>query len=238
MGKDPPGINDKTLGPLIVILFSTTTVQAVLNVAKGCEAGRPFKEHIPEPFATAHTEFVRTGMFLREEKGISCIIRFVQHSLQLQGKVAGSLDQFEVLDHYTPKPDLGSLQKLPTGITEVDLRKVTMILGDLEVDDITNPLIPEEIKTAMSKEELDILTKAFQSITRLQGNRIKLTCHIRTEAKKLGEWKGVPHKRTYTQRPLPDRMNPENTIDMDKLSYKHQKYGGHNTVGKKYVKKG
>ena len=107
------------------------------------------------------------------------------------------------------------MQKLPTGITEVNLRKVTMILGDLEVDDITNPLIPEEIKTAMSKEELDIHTKTFKNITRLPGNRIKLTCNTRTEAKKLGEWKGVPHKRTYTQRPLPDRMNPENTIDMD-----------------------
>ena len=36
MGKDTPGTNDKTVGPVIVILFSTTTVQAVLNVAKGC----------------------------------------------------------------------------------------------------------------------------------------------------------------------------------------------------------
>ena len=59
-------------------------------------------EHIPEPFATDHNEFVKTGMFLREEKGISCRIRFAQHSLQMQGKVAGSSDQFEVYDHYTP----------------------------------------------------------------------------------------------------------------------------------------
>ena len=84
IGRDPPNREDRTIGQVIVQFTTTETVQAILNLAKGSEIRNSFKEHIPEPYAGAHSKFIRVGIYLREEKGISCGIKFVQHSLQLQ----------------------------------------------------------------------------------------------------------------------------------------------------------
>ena len=55
--------------------------------------GKPFKEHIAEPYAATKSEFIRTGICMREEKGISCTVRFVHESIQLQGKKTETSDE-------------------------------------------------------------------------------------------------------------------------------------------------
>ena len=103
------------------------------------------------------------GIFLREEKGKSCRIRFVHESLQLQGKLAGSSEDFKLYDHYTPEPEeseLGKLDKVPTGASDEDMKKVTINLGQLMID-IDNPDIPEQIKNSMTEDEEKILQTAF-----------------------------------------------------------------------------
>ena len=46
-------------------VHNTDTVQAILNLEKGCELGKPFKEHVAEPYVGAHSEFVRMGIYYR-----------------------------------------------------------------------------------------------------------------------------------------------------------------------------
>ena len=41
---------------------------------------------------------------------------------------------------------------------------------------------------------------------RLPGNRLKIACESREEAKKIGDWKGVLQTKIYTQMPLTDRI--------------------------------
>ena len=126
--------------------------------------GKPLKEHIAEPFAGAHSDFVRTGMCLREEKGMSCRIKFCQHTLQLQREKSGSSEEF---DHYTPKPDeptLEPLQKISTGITEEDLQKVIMNLGDIVVEEGNNPNIPGHTHKSLQKHAKTARKQAKNSL--------------------------------------------------------------------------
>ena len=81
-----PEATDRTVGPEICEFTSTSTAEAILNVARGSGEGRHFKERIPEPYATVHSDCIRIGMYLRDERQISSRIRFVKHAIQLQGK--------------------------------------------------------------------------------------------------------------------------------------------------------
>ena len=47
-----PETTERTVGPVIGEFTSTSTVEAILNVARGSGEGRHFKKHIPEPCAT------------------------------------------------------------------------------------------------------------------------------------------------------------------------------------------
>ena len=96
-----------------------------------------------------------------------------------------------------------------------------MNLVDLKVEEVQEPPIPNPIKDSMDSVELAILTKAFKNMPRLSGNRFKITCGTRDEAKKLGDWKGLPETKTYAQKPLPDRIIKE--IDGSSLTYKHNR---------------
>ena len=99
-----PEATDRTVGPEICDFTSTSTAEAILNVARGSGEGRHFKERIPEPYATVHSDCIRIGMYLRDERQISSRIRFVKHAIQLQGKKQGEED-FSTFKYYIPAPE-------------------------------------------------------------------------------------------------------------------------------------
>ena len=51
----------------------------------------------------------------------------------------------------------------------------------------------------MDSEEPAFLTTAFKDMPRLSGNRLKIPCDIRKDAKKLGDLKRAPQTKTYAQ---------------------------------------
>ena len=89
-----------------------------------------------------------------------------------------------------------------------------MFLGLITIDDITLTEAHQELTDSMAEPELGILTRAFKNTkTKLPGNRLKLTCISREEAETLGNWKGIPAKKNYTQQPIPtNSLNINNTV--------------------------
>ena len=63
-----------------------------------------FKEHIPDEYSAVHSDFIRMGIYLREVKTITTRIRFVHHTMQLQGEKAGE-DDIHIFQIYTPNAD-------------------------------------------------------------------------------------------------------------------------------------
>ena len=51
--------------------------------------------------------------------------------------------------------------------------------------------------------------KPLKTCQDFQETGKKITCGTRDEAKKLGDWKGLPETKTYAQKPLPDRIITE-----------------------------
>ena len=90
--------------------------------------------------------------------------------------------------------------------TEEDTRKVTIPLGDINIDQAKDPKeVPQEILADMTKDEKKAITEAFNiHIEEKIGNRLTMTCKSRTDALLRGKWKGIQRSGTYTQNPLPE----------------------------------
>ena len=180
LGRHPEG-TEEIISPVIVEFKTTTTVDTIINAARGQGVGGIFKEHIPDDYISAHNDFVKLSTYLREEKQYITRVRFVDHSLQLQGKLLSSED-YSIIRHFTPPPQKNKpmeedLNKLEIQLTNEDTMKVTMFLGKIIIDDATLTEAPKELTDNMVDPELGILIRAFQNTkTKLPGNILKLTC--------------------------------------------------------------
>ena len=83
LGKNPEKDSDPC--PPVMVFFSTTEMaERILNAARSEGQNRNFKENIPEAYSTAHNEFIRAGIYLKESQGLTYRVKFEGHILQLQ----------------------------------------------------------------------------------------------------------------------------------------------------------
>ena len=60
-----------------MVFFSTTEMaERILNAARSEGQNRNFKENIPEAYSTAHNEFIRIGIYLKESQGLTYRVRY------------------------------------------------------------------------------------------------------------------------------------------------------------------
>jgi hypothetical protein len=77
LGKSPEKDSDPC--PPTMVFFSTQEMaERILN--------KNFKENIPEAYSTAHSEYIREGLYLKESQALTYRIRYEGHILQLQVK--------------------------------------------------------------------------------------------------------------------------------------------------------
>ena len=172
---------------------------------------RDFKEHIPEVYAKVYNEYIRIGLYLKEQQQLNYRLRFEEHTLQLQVKKQ-TADQFRVIKVWTPKVALNSLIEIDEldnddikEPTEEDTQKINLTLGDIKINQEKPKEVPKEILADMTPDEQKAITDAFNLNTEHRnGNRITMTCKTRIDALLLGKWKGIQGKGTYTQNPLPE----------------------------------
>ena len=76
---------------------------------------RNFKENIPEAYSTAHNEYIRAGIYLRENQALNYRIRFEGHILQLQVKNPNT-DQYHVGTAHEPAPVVNNIDVIAAKI--------------------------------------------------------------------------------------------------------------------------
>ena len=103
LGKNPEKDSDPC--PPVMVFFSTTEMaERILNAARSEGQNRNFKENIPEAYSTAHNEFIRIGIYLKESQGLTYRVRYEGHILQLQVKNPKT-EQHNTIDIYEPVAD-------------------------------------------------------------------------------------------------------------------------------------
>ena len=95
LGKNPEKETDPC-PPVIIFFNKTDMVEAVIKAARGEGRSRNFKEHIPELYSKVYNEFIRVGVYLKENQGLNYRLRFKEHALQLQVKKPEA-DQNQIL---------------------------------------------------------------------------------------------------------------------------------------------
>ena len=123
--------------PPVMVFFSTTEMaERILNAARSEGQNRNFKENIPEAYSTAHNEFIKVGIYLKENQGLTYRLRFEGHILQLQIKNPMT-DQYHVVTAHEPAPVVNNMKDISAKIDlscitqppEEDKRKLTFVLG-------------------------------------------------------------------------------------------------------------
>ena len=159
LGKNPDKVTDPC-PPAIVIFNTTDMAESILYAARGEGQSRNFKENIPEVYSTQYNEFIRVGVYLKENQGLNYRLRFEEHTLQLQVRKPMA-DQYHVIKIHEPKQAINTLAE----ISEVDLscvmkpseedtRKLTIILGTVKINMEAKPVqVPDEILEEMNKDE-------------------------------------------------------------------------------------
>ena len=212
LGKSPEKDSDPC--PPTMVFFSTQEMaERILNAARSKGQNRNFKENIPEAYSTAHSEYIRAGLYLKESQALTYRIRYKGHILQLQVKNPETKQYHVVhahkqaivinnMDEIAAKIDLSCISKPP----EEDNRKITIVLGDIEINEENGPVkVPKEILDTMDTNEANAIKGSFDAdIKRKPGNKIIVTCKTREDALLLAKWKGIQKKGIYTLNALPE----------------------------------
>ena len=212
LGKNP--VKDSDSCPPVMVFFSTTEMaERILNAARSEGQNRNFKENIPEAYSTAHNEFIRIGIYLKESQGLTYRLRYEGHILQLQVKNP-TTDQYHVVTAHEPSPVVNDIEGILSKIDlscitqppEEDKRKLTFILGDIKITTGAGPVkVPDEMLEKMNEHEIKAIKDAFGiEIKKKPGNKITVTCKTREDALLLAKWTGIQERGTYSLNPLPE----------------------------------
>ena len=212
LGKNPEKDSDPC--PPVMVFFSTTEMaERILNAARSEGQNRNFKENIPEAYSTAHNEFIRIGIYLKESQGLTYRVRYEGHILQLQVKNP-TTDQYHVVTAHEPSPVVNDIEGILSKIDlscitqppEEDKRKLTFILGDIKITTGAGPVkVPDEMLEKINEHEIKAIKDAFGiEIKKKPGNKITVTCKTREDALLLAKWTGIQERGTYSLNPMPE----------------------------------